>query len=214
MREKMRVLVLAAQRYEAEPSLEILEGSAQLSVEFFELGVGPLMAQRQSLRLPLDVGRVIYLGSCGEFSCSSLPQVRLVTSHKVCWSPSGARSEGADQIEGTDPPITFHNHHRCLKDLESLVNFTSPTITLNPKWLPQQLKADSSDLCRGTENMELYAVSPYLRQVASLILLLGVTNNVGWQSRVQWSMNKEEVAVKSAEFLKSHLSELTQVGGW
>lgn len=207
------ILVLAAQRFEAQASLDMFE-AAQRPVKFVELGIGALAAQRTVMTLPSPAADlVIYLGSCGEFVFGQQdPRVRLVSCRRVYWSPSCSRCSRADLIAGVDPPYSFENLHSCVSELECLPSFTSPTITLDPSLVPPELigcaAGRAAQESGGTENMELYGVAPYLADARALILLLGVTNNVGWHGRRWWGRNHARAAELCCDFLKKHLPSL------
>ena len=192
---------MSAIEEEAEPSVALMR--KHCDCEYVELGVGPLNSQRRAMTLP-PADLVIYIGSCGEFiepgREAKEPNVRLVTADQFHWSPPSCRGAYADLVLDADPVQSLSNLHPCLRMIECITSFTSPAITLDPQLVPG---------VPGTENMELYGVVPYLALAKQVVLLLGVTNNVGPSGRDDWIKNKDKVAKLSAQFLERHLLELS-----
>ena len=190
-------MIMSAIEEEAEPSVALMR--KHYDCEYVELGIGPLNSQRQAMMQP-PADLVIYLGSCGEFvepgREAKEPNVRLVTADQFYWSPPSCRGPYAELVLGADPVRSLSNLHPCLRSVERIVSFTSPTITLDAQLVPG---------VPGTENMELYGVVPYLALAKQVVLLLGITNNVGPSGRDDWLKNKGKVAELSAQFLERHL---------
>ncbi|MCY4444370.1 MAG: hypothetical protein OXC44_06190 [Proteobacteria bacterium] len=186
--------VLAAQAFEAKPTLDMLSDVA-LSYRFYELGIGPLVAGRSVAQLPPS-SKVIYIGSCGEFACHHV--LELVTCETLYWSPPSIRTNMAALVEPA-PPLSLPcvSRNAVASQLSSVMCFTSPAITLCADLVPSQLSTAS----RGVENLELYAVGDYLARCQDVTIVLGITNVVGKDGRRQWRENYGKAAMITAEFL-------------
>lgn len=143
------------------------------------------------------------------------PHVRLITTSRYYWSPTASRSHIADLLEQPEPPLQLQHRHDVMKHLEDLPSFTSPTLTLDPALIPPQLSLEhnnddpgASKFTAGVENMEIYTIAPYLVRVPKLVVLLGVTNTVGWWGHEQWVKNKDHVAALCTQFLHNYRDEI------
>jgi hypothetical protein len=197
----VNLLVVSAIRFEAEASLEVLK-KQYTSVDYFEIGVGPLAAAKSEARLgDLCTGRtVLYLGSCGSFYEFEKPT--LVTVDKVYWMPPCVRTGIAEIPERFFPsPIEFP---KPTLDLPQKSVLTTPSISLVSNFAPkisESLEPHSSLV----ENMELYACAEGLLKARSLHIILGVSNQVGPDGRRQWAQNFRDAAYRTAQFLEKNL---------
>lgn len=206
-----RVLVLSAIAAEAAPALKVL--SSRLSADDlvdYVLGVGPLESLETSQMLSQSLPQadlIIYIGSCGEFvSSESSVRVRLCTTDRIYWSPTASRTHVACLVTSSPSLRTLDHLHPCLKSLECIPNFTSPSLTLDPSFIPPEL-LNGQERC-GTENMELFAIAPYLNTASRLVMILGITNHVGQNAHEEWLQNRQAVAEMTAEYLLEQIVHL------
>ena len=193
----MTLLVVAAARFEAEQSLSVLK-SVDPTVEFFELGVGPLPAAKAEAAL-LEKCRgkdVLYIGSCGSFY--PFEGLHLTSADEVHWMPPCMRTGIASY-----PEEFSMKPFQCPEsplELPRKSVLTTPSISLVDHFAPEVLSIipHRNSL---TENMELYCVMGALLQARSLHTILGVTNQVGPEGSRQWEANFREIAKMTAEFI-------------
>ena len=222
----VNILILSAITSEAAPCVAVVESYLRdldldiaPSILYRELGVGPLDSLTTAHALP-SADLVIYVGSCGEFIHHHQPQqlkVRLCTANQFYWSPTASRSFAGRLITSSAHHRSLTNLHPCLSKLECLPNFTSSTLTLDPQLVPAELTSSthlsshfSTHLSShpGTENMELFAMIPYLSTAKQVVLILGITNLVGGSGHHDWQLNRTAVAQMSAQFLSRHLTSI------
>lgn len=194
----MTLLVVSAVFFEAEASLHVLK-KKDPSLEYFELGIGPLHAAKSAAALKEKCrGKdVLYLGSCGSFY--AFDKAHLITVDTVYWMPPCLRAGLSGAPEGLYPPYTFPEASLPLPKKSVL---TSPTVSLTDHFdtdLETKLPS-KEDL---VENMELYACAEALLEAKSLHTILGVTNQVGPEGRKQWASNFRDIAFLTSEFLNS-----------
>ena len=211
----VNILILSAITSEAAPCAAVVESHLQahqidttVSMLYRELGVGPLDSLTTAHQLP-SADLVIYVGSCGEFVRPHQPQhlkVRLCTANQFYWSPTASRSSAGHLITSSGHHRSLTNLHPCLSALECLPNFTSATLTLDPQLIPAELNSSAHP---GTENMELFAMIPYLSTAKQVVLILGITNLVGGDGHHDWQLNHAKVAQMSAQFLSRHITKIT-----
>lgn len=198
----MTLLVVAAARFEAEQSLAVLK-TFDPSVEFFELGVGPLPAAKSEARLfERCRGKdVIYIGSCGSFY--PFETLHLTTVDEVHWMPPCMRTGIASY-----PEQFWQKPYKCPEAILPLLKksvLTTPSISLVDHFAPN-IVSKLPPIHSLTENMELYTVMDALLQARSLHTILGVTNQVGPEGSKQWEKNFREIAKMTAEFLQQMFS--------
>lgn len=194
----MSLLVVSAVKFEALPSLESLR-SLNTHIDFFELGIGPINAAKSAAVLTEKAKNknVLYLGSCGAFYPFEAPH--LITVDKILWMPPCVRTGIAGHLDHLHPPYST----KVNLDLPICSVLTSPSISLTDEISPN-LVAILPSRERLVENMELYACFGGLEYARSVQILLGVTNAIGPQGRIQWQTHFKTVAKLSAEFIDEH----------
>jgi len=193
----LKTLIVAAVKFEVENLLEELEKKVY-NFEFFEIGIGPLKATRSSLKLEekCENAHVIYVGTCGTFSPFEKPY--LVSAEETHWMPAGVRSGISDFNPNWHPPLSFkeipHSHK-----LQKEIILTSPEISLTQDFKNNEMTKNNSS--RIYENMELYCVGEALKKSRRLDIILGVTNEIGPNSRLEWKKNFKKLAEMSKNYL-------------
>lgn len=186
------VVLLSAAKFEAEPTIKILEQSG-IGFDYVEIGIGAVNAAKTSSRLELKGRSVIFVGSCGAFG--TFPELTVVSVKRCLWSPYAVRAGDAELIEGVEPEILFENLSPYAKTLKLYTAICSSAITTQDKHHPKEELS--------CENLELYSVARELSQAKSLSIFLGITNQVCMQGRQQWRENFNKIAVKTSENIET-----------
>lgn len=194
----MSLILVAAVQFEALPSLEVFR-NLDLPVEFFELGIGPINAAKSAAKLANKCKdkNVLYIGSCGSFYPFQAPH--LITVEKIFWMPPCVRTGIAGHLDGLHPPYSLKAN--LALPVRSVL--TSPSISLIDE-ISTSIAANLPSRESLVENMELYACFSGLQQARSLRILLGVSNAIGPQGRIQWQTHFKTVAKMTAEFILEH----------
>ena len=192
----MRPLLFSAARFEAEPSLEVLKNKYG-SVDYFEIGIGPLAAAKSEAHLQeVCAGRIVYfVGSCGAFY--PFHELHLVTVDTVYWMPTCVRMG-----LGGFPESLFPKKSLSTKlDLPKKSVLTSVSVSLSCE-ISETVAKTLPPKDQLVENMELYACVDALAKAEEIHIILGVTNQVGNKGRLQWAENFQRVAELTAEFIR------------
>ena len=197
----MTVLVLAAARFEAQKTLDLLN-EKNISYEFFELGIGPINASRNfySLKEKCLAKNVLYLGTCGTFS--EFKTIEIFQATTVYWQPACVRTSLASFNPKWHPPIKLKENKNI--NLKKKIVLTSPSISLSSKISPTLNLPARENL---VENMELYCVSEALNQANSLTTVLALTNACSFEGRKKWQENHQEASKLSMLKIKDFLSQ-------
>lgn len=195
-----RWCVLAAKKWEAQPTLNVLD-QVNIDYHFIELGIGPLHAQRTAAQMPM-YSKILFLGSCGEFTNHEFISPRLITTNILYWSPPSVRSKQSSLIADEYPAISLHNICDWNRCLESMPVFTSPAITLDADLIPQELS--QGIYATGVENMEIYSVCNALLMSEKLVIVLAITNGIGVNARKQWMQHNRAAYQMIAQWVAKY----------
>lgn len=198
-----KILVVAAARFEAEPTLKLLD-QMKYPYEFFAIGVGCILAAKRCYDLAAKAkGKyTFYIGSCGIFGDFKSPY--LVSANIVYWMPTCSRIGVSLDFSKFYPPIKLKESSGTLSRFNIL---TSSSVSLTDKFSlsARGVFKDESVLA---ENMELYSVAEALNTSNKLWTILGVTNSIGKKAHSQWNNHHKEVANLSAVFIRKTLNNL------
>lgn len=197
----MKILLVSAVRFEAQDILSACENLGR-EIEYFEVGIGPIHAAKreESLAREAKGKHVIYIGSCGGFYDFTSPH--LVSVEKVLWMPPCLRTGLAQEPEGLHKPFEIPSEIKTF-DLPQKTLLTSPTVSLKDDILESLRLPPASEL---VENMELYScVGGILSSAKKFDVVLGVTNQVGPNGRLQWRENFRKVAKMTSDFVIGQL---------
>ena len=192
----MKILVVSAVKFEVKPLLIEMKKKDYV-FESFEIGIGPLKAARSSKELEKKChgAHVIYVGTCGVFVPLEKPY--LISAKETHWMPAGVRSGISDINPSWEPPVSFEGIPQS-HDLQKGIILTSPEISLTKDFKNKEMKENSSSIY---ENMELYCVAEALKKSAKLDIILGVTNEIGPNSRSEWKENFKKLAKMSKSYI-------------
>jgi len=205
----MRLSIISAAKFEVLPLLSLLE-RVGCSFEYVSFGVGSIESAKNSRSLARRCeGRdVLYIGTCGTFSGWVSPQ--LIYARKLFWLPPCVRVGIAWSIEELKSGISLPSPPVWLEVLPQKTVLCSSSIAKSPFVSPELMESFSliSMDCL-VENLELYSCAvDVLKYAKSFIAILGVTNGIGLQGRLEWRSNFQEVAEMTADFIEFHLASI------
>jgi hypothetical protein len=200
----MGVVIVAAVKFEMDPLLESLSLEGE-EVDWIECGIGAIKPARKSNKLgDKCLGKdVIYVGTCGSFSDFSVPEV--IRAEKVLWLPPCVRGNLSWLIEDLDKPIDLPKCPDWAFPFPAKTVICSPSISKS-NHIAIDVRRDFylPDNDYLVENLELYSsVESILDTSRSFVAILGVTNGVGPDGRIQWKQNFKTLAKMTADAIMS-----------
>jgi hypothetical protein len=198
-----KILLVSAARFEIS-DLKVFE-SLRDRVEYFEIGVGALLASKRSFLLEkISRGRqVIFVGTCGVYG--NFSGVHLVRAISVSWLPTCVRHDLGYQVPAQPDTFDISKSHLHFESLPPAEVICTPTVSLDSG--ESLLHESAMSGMPIVENLELYSILPEAMTTASsFTAILGVTNRVCRESHDQWLQNHKEAAQLSGEILGGYFS--------